>query len=302
MIIITKFKVIDCGDYVYISSEDRWQSGLSCYLFDGQSADRTNKAEWYKLSRIPSEILMRQKDKRVNERFELKAGYSPTELMPSIITMDMYHSEEYDEVIGLYNRKYDTEKGGFEPIEFEISVIYSRKDFEFIPNKYDAKVDLLTQIEYPEEAYQDRPCQLSSEQMFTIIRNHVKRNIDPRCAKVAADYDFHFEVTRSIGLSDPYTKLVDANNSWANKKRKPKWVTHTIATKEATILNIKSKPSDSDYGKDCCLAPVITGENYEDLTRKVDQYLDELMASINKKYCECTNCKGWGVVEVEDEN
>jgi len=56
-------------------------------------------------------------------------------------------------------------------------------------------------------------------------------------------------------LADPYTQMVDINNSWANKRRKPKWVTQTISTKEVTILNLKRKSSDSNYGDDCGLAP-----------------------------------------------
>ena len=46
--------------------------------------------------------------------------------MPQIITQEMEQSEEYDEVIGLYNYKYDTIPGEYEPIEFEIKEIYSR--------------------------------------------------------------------------------------------------------------------------------------------------------------------------------
>lgn len=233
---------------------------------------------------------------QVNKRYELKAGYAATELMPSVITMEMYNTDEYDDVIGLYSLKYDTEDGGYEQIEFEISVVYSRKDFEFVPNKYYAEVDLLTQIEYPEVAYQDMPCKLSSEQMYSVIRNYVKKNIDTRYAKIESDYDFHFEVSRNIGLADPYTKMEDINRGY--KRRKPKWVTRTISTKRATILNLKRKASDSNYGSGCDLAPEIVGENYTDLTEKVDKYLEELMTSINKNYCECLNCKGWGVVEV----
>ncbi len=295
---IKKFKVIDCENYIYISRDDRYNSEMGSFLFDGQAAETTNKAKWYKLNKIPTEILEKKPDEKVNKRYEIKEGYSPTELMPGIITMDMYNSDEYDDVIGLYVLKYDTKEGGYEPIEFEISTIYKRRDFEFVPNKYCAESDLMTQIEYPEIAYQDMPCKLSSEQMFSVIRNHVKQNIDLQYAKITSDYDFHFEVSRNIGLANPYTKMVDINNSWANKRRKPKWVTRTISTKQVTILNLKRSSSDKNYGEDCDLAPEIIGENYTDLAEKVDKYLKELMASINKNYYECPNCKGWGVVEV----
>lgn len=134
--------------------------------------------------------------------------------------------------------------------------------------------------------------------MYSIIRNYVKRNINTKYAQIKSDYDFHFEVVRKIGLADQYTRLVEKNNSLFNKRKKPKWVIQTISTKEVSILNLKREPSDRDYGEGCCLAPSVIGENYIDLTEKVEKYLEELMASINKEYCECPNCKGWGVVEV----
>ena len=46
-------------------------------------------------------------------------------------------------------------------------------------------------------------------------------------------------------------------------------------------------------------APSIIGENYQDLQNKVDKFLTELMSQINKKYCECPTCKGWGIIEGE---
>lgn len=298
MIFIEKFIIIDCENYIYIAREDNYCFEMIGFLFDGQVAEKTNNNKWYKLNKIPSEILKKQPNENINKRYELKAGYQPTELMPSVITMEMYESGEYANIMGLYSLKYDTKEGGYEPIEFNISTVYKRENFEFVPNKYNAETDLLTQIEYPEVAYQDFPCKLTSEQMYSIIRRYVKSNINTKYAQVKSDYAFHFEVVRQIGLAEPYTTLVDTNGSLSNKRRKPKWVERIISTKEASILNLKRRASDTDYGKDCRLAPCIIGENYADLTEKVEKYLEELMKVINKEFCECPNCKGWGVVEV----
>lgn len=219
--------------------------------------------------------------------------------MPQIITQEMKQSEEYDEVIGLYNYKYDTIPGEYEPIEFEIKEIYTREDFEFVQNVYGAETSLLTQIEYPEEAYQDKSCKIDSKRMLQIIRNYVKANIDTSVATITSDYEFHFEVKKRIPLADPYNILVDKNNSFFNKRRKPQWVNKMIYEKSATIINLKDGSKASDYGNDCVVAPSIIGENYQDLQNKVEKYLTELMSQINKKYCECPTCKGWGIVEGE---
>ena len=64
-------------------------------------------------------------------------------------------------------------------------------------------------------------------------------------------------------------------------------------------LNIKRDSSDKNYGDDCQIAPTITGENYQELTDKIEKYLEELMKTINKNYCECPKCNGCGIVEVE---
>ena len=293
-----EFKVIDCVNYIYISEKDIWGRTLDQYLFDDIKPEKTNHGYWYKLSKIPEKVILKKPNKIINERYELKDGYAATELMPKVITMDMYASDEYDDIMGCYTYKYDEVDDGYEEVEFKIDTVYRREDYTFVPNTYNAETDLITQIECPEEAYQDKPCRLGGRDMLKIIRNHVKSKIDTSVATITSDYDFHFEVRKRINLANPYTIMVDANNSWMNKRRKPKWVNKMIATKEATIVNFK-EPGGRDYGEDCVVAPSIIGENYEDLANKVKQYLDELMEQINKKYCECPHCKGWGIIEEE---
>lgn len=295
-----KLKVINCKNYIYIANEDYYGTkDLTQFQFDGETPEKTNKDRWFKLMSIPKVVSAKQEDKRINVRYELKAGYTATELMPQIITQEMEQSEEYDEVIGLYNYKYDTIPGEYEPIEFEIKEIYAREDFEFVQNVYDAESSLLTQIEYPEEAYQDKPCKIDSKRMLQIIRNYVKANIDTSVATITSDYDFHFEVKKKIPLADPYNILVDKNNSLFNKRRKPQWVNKMVSEKSSTIINLKDNKTSSDYGNDCVVAPSIIGKNYQDLQNKIEKYLSELMEQINKKYCECPTCKGWGIVEGE---
>lgn len=295
-----EFKIIDCVNYVYIANKDRWMHSLDNYLFDGVKPEKTNKEYWYKLSKTPEKVTVKRTNKRINQRYELKEGYVATELMPSIITMEMYSSDEYDNIMGCYTLKYDEVDDGYDDVEFKIDTIYRREDYTFVPNTYNAETNLITQIECPEEAYQDKPCRLDGKSMLKIIRNYIKSKIDTSVATITSDYDFHFEVRKKIPLANPYSIMVDTNNSWMNKRRKPKWVERMISAKEETIINFK-EPGGRDYGTGCVVAPSIIGENYEDLTKKVNQYLEELINRVNKKYCECPHCKGWGIVEVEDE-
>jgi hypothetical protein len=114
-------------------------------------------------------------------------------------------------------------------------------------------------------------------------------------AAITSDYEFHFEVKRKIMIAEPYSYSVDINAH--SKKRKPHWVQKLVESKSETILNLKRRSSDSSYGNNCALAPVMYGKNQTELEDKVNSYLENLMKEINKQYVECPHCKGWGVVE-----
>ena len=291
---MVEFNIIDCKNYIYIAGSNIYWKSIDYYLFDGKVAEPTNNEDWFRLDKIPTSVSEKADDKYTNQRYELKAGYTPNSMMPQSIPLNQ--EEEYKEVLGLYTYKYDLVPGGYEEIEFSIKKIYEREDFTFIPNKYDADTDLITQIEYPEVAYQDKPCRIDSVHMLRIIRQYVKEHIDTSVASIASDYDFHFKVVKKIALSNPYSIKIDTNNSIMNKRRKPRWVDKMISTKEVTIIEFQDKPS-RDY--DSMVVPSIVGKNYKDLQDKIENYLSDLMTQINKKYCECPHCKGWGIVEVE---
>lgn len=289
-----ELNLINCINYFYIKNACSYGVSLDNFIIDGVKPEKTFKNEWYKVNTIPKEIKSKRCNKRINERYVLKDGYTASEIMPQIIyEKDL---DEYEEIINLYRLEYDEIDDGYDIINFNIIQIYERKDFEFVDNPYNAKVNIMTQIECPKEAYQDKACYVSSEQMFEIIRTHVKKYINTDYAKIDSDYDFHFEVVKKIKLSDPYKILVDKSyGSLRNKK--PKWVEVMISEKKVSILNITNKHSTSDYGKNCIIPPSINGENYEDLSKKINEYLEDVLKNINKKYCECPNCSGWGIIE-----
>lgn len=292
-----KFSLIDCGKHVYIKDDtDRYGSYLESLYFDGERPTKTYKDRWYKLSKTPTKVQQVKPAKDVNIRYELKAGYKPSEMMPQIIKADSLYESEYEEVSGLYERRCDKEEQGFDNVEFEINVIYKKDDFEWIKAKYSTRPDLLAEIEIHPAVLQEYPQTLSSEQMYEIIRNHVKTNINNQVARITSDYDFHFEVQRKIFIAEPYSYDVDINAN--NKRRKPNWVKKWVDSKQEVILNLKRKPSDSSYGSNCVTVPAIYGANTVDLENKVNEYLEKLMQEINKQYKECPHCKGWGVMEV----
>lgn len=296
---ILKFEIINCVNYIYIKKEnENYSSYINSLLFDGVKAQNTNKSNWFKLDKIPSKIEKIKPKVKKNIRWELKEGYSESELMPKIISKSEYDLEEYEAIIGCYNYMYDEIDDGYEEIEFILNTIYTREDFNFIKNEYNAKVSTLTEIEQPSDLYQEFPCKLNRSQMMDIIRTHVKNNIDRNFAEITSDYGFHFEVKKKISLYEPYSKMVDSNASWRNSRRKPKWVEKIISTKSETIINLTDGSSSNDYKAD--YVPELVGENCEDLKIKLNKYLDDLMKIINTPYCECPHCQGWGLIKKED--
>lgn len=292
------FNVIQCKNYIYISdSKNDYYSSISSLLFDGNKAEQTYKEKWYKLNEIPTKVEKKLSDKQINVHYELKEGYSPSEMMPKNISLDSLNESEYEEVSGLYERKYDTVDGGYESIAFEINIIYKKDDLKWINQNYATKHALIDEIEYHPDLLQEAPCSVTCEEMFDIIRNYVKANINPLVASVTSDYDFHFEVTRKIMISEPYSYDVDINKS--SKRRKPNWVKKLVDSKNETVLNIRRKSNDTSYGSNCILAPTMFGKSYTDLENKINTYLVQLIKEINKQYKECSHCQGWGVVEVE---
>lgn len=296
-----KFNVIQCNDHIYISlvtKNNYYGTNIEAYRFDGNSPEKTNKSKWYRLSEVPTMVEQKQQDQYINGRYELKAGYPETELTPRLVQLDSLCDTQYEEVSGLYEKKYDKIEGEWESVPFVIDVIYKKDDFEWLTVNYPVKHALLDEIEFHPDLLQEAPCCADSQTMYKLIRDYVKSNINRDTAIITSDYDSHFEVKRKVYLAEPYNQTY--NDNAFTKRKKPKWITKYINSKEETILNLKSKPSDNNYG-DCTLAPAIYGANKADLDKKVKTYLKELMAEINIKYCECPHCKGWGIVK-ETEN
>lgn len=294
------FKVIECKDCIYIKEDTKnYYDNIGNLLFDGQPATKTYKDKWYRLDYVPKKVEQKQPDKTINVRYELKAGYPVSDVMPAIINKDSLCDSEFEEVSGLYERKYDVEPGGYEEMPFEIDTIYKKDDFEWVKTRYQGNPSLILQIEVHPDILQEFPQSLSSEQMYGIIRDYVKANINNLVAHISSDYDFHFEVQRKILIAEPYS--YDVNTNAAIKRRKPNWVKKWVNSKSETVLNLKRRPGDSSYGTSCQLAPAMYGLNSLDLENKVNEYLQNLMTEINREYQECPHCKGWGVIEVKKD-
>ena len=78
----------------------------------------------------------------------------------------------------------------------------------------------------PEFCIHERPCKLTSKkQMYSIVRNWIKTNINPKCAEITNDYDFCFTVKRK--LYHPAVTIRTEIKSKMAVAMPPKFTSHT---------------------------------------------------------------------------
>lgn len=150
---------------------------------------------------------------------------------------------------------------------------------------YDDIVKLLT----PEFALTQAPCKLSSKQMYSIVRQHLKENLDMKENSITSDYDFCFTVKKRV-----HTKPFIATESYySGKKLKSKSITKTDKLVEVFEMSWSGYKGTGGYEGYTCI-PGLHGNNLQDLSDKLDEYLDGLTTTLNKRVQECECCNGTG--------
>lgn len=289
---------IKTKDKVYISdnikNESYFYSKLENFIFDGQELKKTYRKNWFQLDFMPTKISRQKPKKRINQRYELKSGFPESELTPKVIPYEKF-DESYEDVSGLYTYKYEEEEEGLEDIEFVVNVIEEIEgEFSLTEVKYQLKHNFLDTLNTHPILLPSKPCSLSKEESYKIIRNHIKNNIDPKYAEITSDYDFCFTVKKKIRLHEPESYTVNINAM--HKRRKPKYETRFNKHRSVTIFEVAPKAYQS-----YTVVSEFTGDNYEDLENNINTYLNELMTKINEPFIECECCKGLGVI-IDDNN
>jgi len=267
---------------------------LSYFLIDDCVPVKTNEQRWFRVNSIPKSLKIKGSDKSTNYRFTLKNGITPSALLPEKIESEGSSiPEEYENVAGCYKMECDTIPGEWEERPFTLEIIYKSNDFEWLKTVYPHQHFLLDQIECPSDLLDSiKPCIADRKQMYTFIRDYIKKNINPKVASITSDYDFVFTVARDVKLYEPIHTERNAGTS-----KRPKWVNDI---KDKKTIMIYSITTEASYLKGGCHYPdPVIGKNAKDLDEKINKTLEEIMKEINKEFCECPTCKGWGYVEVK---
>ena len=267
---------------------------LTWYKFDGEIPKPSYSKQWVSIDKIPTKVEKNIPKQRVNVRYELKDGFPVTENTPKVINKRYIEEEdEYYGVSSLYDYKYDETIESFEEVEFEIDIIDSVDGFKITKMDYTPTYSMFDKITTPEVLLPIKPCSLTVEQTYKIIREYVKRNIDPDWAKITSDYDFCFTVKKLITLDSPDSYQVDiANiNNWSKRKRQPKYETRYRKTRELEIFQMAPKPYQS-----YTVIESFKGTSYDNMVENINKYLADLIEKINCPLKDCPTCKGLGVV------
>jgi hypothetical protein len=267
---------------------------LSKYLFDGNPCTPTHDKYWFLIDSMPEKIEKWIPGRNINIRYELKDEFPETATTPRIInTSYIDEDNNYYNVSALYERKYESLPEEYVEVDFEINILDADDDYRPVTIQYPIENTILDRITTHPALLHNKPCKLSREETYKIIRAYVKQNIDKNWAKITSDYDFCFTVKKIIALDEPegYTVDVANINNFGGRKRKPRIQERYRKDRELTIFEMAPKSYQS--------YPVVepfSGVTYEDMVKNINTYLEDLIENINAPLVDCKHCHGLGVL------
>lgn len=285
------------------------------YVFDGEKPKQSWKRDWFKVKSLSSVKKIVPEIKLISN-YVLSDEYVETESMPKKVTKDFFGENYYEhKLYSLYEPEYNITPETTEDIDFEIDIVAEiegelvEKTIKFpvygrYPNldgknwaitNEQLKLGLLDEIITPDILQQERPCELSSENSYKIIRTYIKDNINPKVAYITSDYDFCLTVEKRIPLAEKQEYKVDENFSLFGKRRKPRFITKYRTERNKIIYKIAPRLQGKVYDG-YQEAPIFRGENAKNLEENIKDYLEEIIKEINKPIKDCPNCKGEGII------
>ena len=281
-------------------------------FFDGKNPADTYCPEWYYIEQYPTSIQQEKIGNVVNKRYELKDETLASDKMPKVILDEDAYNYNEDVIDSLYSYQFDREPNYFEDVTCNIQVLCEIDDYNF-PPKFEYKAverrdwsdrvytiknaniehQKLDQIIFPPVLLHERPCKLSSKQMFDITRQYILEHIDNSVAKVTSNYGFCFDVKKLIPLIEPET--ITYQNIFARTKRERNKI-HTSVKKYEEKL-IFEMTHDQEKYRNYTVIPEMYASSEAELKEKVDTWLESLIEIINKPLCQCPHCHGSGYID-----
>lgn len=298
-------------------------AGLSGYIINGEQPQSTFHKSWNKVKEEPKTVQQWKSMPNINFRYELKdESLSATfkKVYPKDEVDFGYDADdskiwapEFASISSLYELKSDPQEKVLEDVEFEYYTIEEIDEIKApVPFSYKRvggwndsvslvvngteQYDMIDKVITPEVLLHTKPCKLSREQSYGIVRAYIKENINPKVAEITSDYEFCLTVKKKIKLVKPHTYQVDVNDTFFGKrKKKPKYETRTQTFTSIDIYRTAPKAYQS--------YPVIEpfeAEDSDSLKEYIDNFLEHLIGVINEPLVLCECCNGTGVKLIEE--
>jgi len=281
-------------------------------FFDGKTPSATFYPNWFFIEQYPTIVQKEVPGGMLNKRYELVDKSLESDKMPSIIPYD--ENDKYNAAVieSLYRFAYEEAPPHLEEVDCELQVVCEIDNYVF-PAKMDYKAitrrnysdvtysiknidvqhQLLDKMIFPAILLSERPCKLSSKQMYDLTRQHILENIDNSVAKITSNYDFCFEVKKLVPLIEPET--ISYHNIFARTKKERNKI-HTTIKKYEEKLIFEMTHDQSKYNN-YSVIPELCANSETELKEKVDTWLEGLMETINKPLCQCPHCQGSGYID-----
>ena len=217
----------------------------------------------------------------------------------------------------LYKKVYETVPERWEEIDFEVQIIrnleieniskpiemkvisYHQGQYGVKPLEFDLKSVTtwgeLEKILTPEFLLHERPCEISSQNLYKMIRTHIIQKLDRSKCKITSDHDFCFTVKRIVQVK-PYVVRKEQYKGLFKSYNPPKFKNETVTTKEVDCFEMTHDQADGNGRgyKGYTIIPALKADNLKQLSEYLKQYLDDLITNLNTPVIECQHCNGTG--------
>ena len=285
---------------------------IDALRFDGEPAKATFYKNWYELPSYPSKVERIITGDVTNRRYELKDPDLESKKYPLMLTYEDRESVDEEFRSSLYEYKCD--KVPDYPTEIDVEFVLlcevenfrdapefnypAIKRFDYSEKQYtvtnqNIKHSLIDCIITPEPLRAGGQCEISSKEIYDIVRQHVKDNINSSLARITSDYDFCFTVKKIIPLLKPHT--YSYTDIFARtKKQRSKLHFKTDTSKEIEIFQMTH---DQQNYKGYTAIKGFKANNEWELKEMIDNFLSTLMDTIHSPIEQCSCCNGSGYIQ-----
>lgn len=285
---------------------------LENMFFNGKKPTGTYYPNWFYIDSYPTTIQREVRGELLNKRYELIDTTLESDKMPLVIPYEDESKYNSNMIESLYRFKYDQAPNYMEDVECNIQVVCEIDNYSFPPkfeyraiakvgwneNQYtitnvNVQHQMLDKMIFPPVLLHNRPCKLSSKQMYDLTRQYILTHIDNSVAKITSNYAFCFEVKKLVPLIEPET--ITYQNIFGRTKKERNKI-HT-AIKKYDEKSIFEMTHEQEKYKGYSVIPEMYADSEAELKEKVDTWLESLITIINKPLCQCAHCHGSGYID-----